>query len=152
MVKLIKKGGLTVTDTDLSILAILIDSHPKQNLESTRPLVRHPTQHARRQQLTDRHSERSCEFIQVVQAEVAFCSFYAADVGSMQSCLFGQGFLGPAEPRCIRKRRRRRAKRWRVVWPVLAEVRDQGFRPLAQRRAGPGLSFYGQSEKAGAKR
>ncbi len=48
------------------------------------------------QQISNRYIESLREFIQVVQAEVAFGSFYAADVGSMQPCLFGQGFLGPA--------------------------------------------------------
>jgi hypothetical protein len=54
------------------------------------------------------------EFIQVVQTEVAFSSFYAADVGSMQSCLFAR--VSWEQPLKVRRRRRRLAKRWRVVW------------------------------------
>ncbi len=55
-----------------------------------------------RQQLRHRHSKSLREFIQVIQAEIPFGSFDATDVGSMETCLFGQGFLGPA-PKCSKK-------------------------------------------------
>ncbi len=45
------------------------------------------------EKLAGRNPKSLGESIQVVQAEVTFGSFYTADVGSMESCLFGQGFL-----------------------------------------------------------